>query len=107
MSATDATAGPHAAYHGPTPREYVQIAAALFVLTAGEISTYFVDFGPLGIPLLIVLMAIKFALVANFFMHLKYDSRMYTRLVFAGLTLAVSLYAVALVVIKFASAPSL
>jgi cytochrome c oxidase subunit IV len=106
MTATEAASG-HATHHGPTPREYVQIAAALFALTAAEISTYFVDFGPIGIPLLVILMAIKFVLVANFFMHLKFDSRLYTRLLYAGLTLALFLYAAALVIILFASAPSL
>lgn len=109
MSTTDATtATPEAddhAHHGPTPREYVQIAVVLAALTALEISTYLVDFGPLGIPLLIVLMVIKFVMVANLFMHLKFDNGLYTRLLYAGLGLALGLYTLTLVIIRLASAP--
>lgn len=96
----DATAaGTHEAGHDaghPTPRLYVQVAAALFVLTAMEFSTYFVEFDAATTPLLIVLMSIKFVLVAGFFMHLKYDTRLFTRLMSTGLVLAVVLYLVAL-----------
>lgn len=94
-------------HHGPTPREYVQIAVILAFLTALEVSTYFIEFGVLGVPLLVVLMAIKFVLVANFFMHLKFDNRLYTRLLYAGLGLAVVLYAITLVTMVFASAPTI
>jgi cytochrome c oxidase subunit IV len=95
------------AHHGPSPREYVQIAIVLAVLTAAEISTYLVDFGPLGIPLLIGLMAIKFVMVANFFMHLKFDNRVYTRLLYGGLGLAASLYAITLLVMFLGSATTI
>ncbi|WP_052665431.1 cytochrome C oxidase subunit IV family protein [Nitriliruptor alkaliphilus] len=110
MSATETTKDtehPSTAHHGPEPREYVRIALVLGVLTALEVSTYFVEFGRLGIPLLLVLMAIKFVMVANFFMHLKFDNRLYTRLLYSGLTLALSLYALTLVIMTFASAPTL
>jgi cytochrome c oxidase subunit 4 len=109
MSATETS--PHIdeyddAHQGPTPREYVQIALVLAALTAAEISTYFVDFGPLGIPLLIGLMVIKFTMVANFFMHLKFDNRTYTRLLYGGLGMAALLYSATLLIILFASAPA-
>jgi cytochrome c oxidase subunit IV len=109
MSTIEATDREHKdpTHHGPSPREYVRIAIVLAVLTALEVSTYFVDFGPLGIPLLIGLMFIKFAMVANFFMHLKFDNPLYTRLLYGGLSLALSLYAITLVVMLFASAPTL
>jgi cytochrome c oxidase subunit 4 len=80
----------------PTPKLYVQIAATLFVLTAMEFSTYFIDFGGATTPMLIVLMAIKFVLVAGFFMHLKYDTRLFSRLMGVGLGGAVVLYLIAL-----------
>jgi cytochrome c oxidase subunit IV len=110
VSATETTqdtepGGP--AHHGPTPSEYVQIALVLAALTALEVSTYYVDFGPLGIPMLVVLMIIKFVMVANFFMHLKFDNRLYTRLLYTGLFLALSLYTLTLVIMFLASAPSL
>jgi cytochrome c oxidase subunit 4 len=80
----------------PTPKLYVQVAAVLFVLTAMEFSTYFIEFGALTIPLLVVLMAIKFVMVAGFFMHLKYDTRLFTRLMATGLIGALGLYFIAL-----------
>lgn len=110
MSATETTgqaAAPEdAGHHGPTPREYVNTALVLAALTALEISTYLVDFGPLGIPLLVVLMIIKFAMIANLFMHLKFDNRLYNRMLYGGLGLAVVLYAVTLIVMNFDSAPT-
>jgi cytochrome c oxidase subunit IV len=104
MSTTETATEVHE-HHGPTPRDYVRIALVLAVLTALEISTYYVDFGPLGIPMLLVLMAIKFVMVANLFMHLKFDNRMYTRMLYGGLGLALGLYTLTLTVMLIASAP--
>ncbi len=104
MSTTETAAEAHVDHH-PTPRDYVRIALVLAVLTALEISTYYVDFGPLGIPMLIVLMTIKFVMVANLFMHLKFDNRMYTRMLYGGLGLALGLYALTLTIMLIASAP--
>ena len=94
------------AYH-PTAQDYVRIATILAVLTAMEVSTYFVDFGPLGIPLLIVLMIIKFVLVAGWFMHLKFDSRNFARLMYGGLFAALVLYGGTLVLFAFLHFPQL
>jgi cytochrome c oxidase subunit IV len=91
--------------HHPTPRDYVNIAIILAVLTAMEVSTYFLDFGAIGVPLLIVLMIIKFLLVAGWFMHLRFDTKLFSRLLYAGLTLAVAVYAITLVVFVFDQAP--
>lgn len=91
------TAHGHGAH--PTPRLYVKIAATLFVLTAMEFSTYFIDFAAMHVPLLVILMTIKFVLVAGFFMHLKFDTRLFTRLMGAGLALAGGLYLVTLLVL--------
>jgi len=82
--------------HHPTPRLYVEIALTLGVLTAMEVSTFVIDFAWGALPLLIVLMSIKFALVGGFFMHLKFDIRFYTRIVATGLFLAIGLYAIVL-----------
>jgi cytochrome c oxidase subunit IV len=71
---------------------YVTIFGVLFALTALEVSTYFVDFGPLHLPTLLVLMVIKFATVVLFFMHLKFDHRLFTWVFGAGLVLAVAVY---------------
>ncbi len=85
--------------HHPTPRDYVRIALILAVLTALEVSTYFFEFGPLGIPVLIVLMIVKFLMVAGFFMHLRFDVPLYTKLLYTGLFFALVLYAITLAVL--------
>lgn len=84
--------------HHPTPKDYVQVFGVLFVLTAMEVAASFIDVGPLFLPLLITLMVIKFALVAGWFMHLKYDIATYTQFMVGGLLLALSLYGVVLLV---------
>jgi cytochrome c oxidase subunit IV len=90
--------------HHPTPRQYVNIAVVLAVLTALEVSTYFLDFGVIAIPLLVILMVVKFLYVAGWFMHLKFDSRVFGRMMYTGLFLALGLYALAIIVILFDSA---
>ena len=46
-------------------------------------------------------MAVKFLLVVLFFMHLKFDAKIFGRLFWAGFFLAVSVYAAALTTFKF------
>lgn len=85
--------------HHPTPKRYVQIAIVLAVLTAMEISASYVALPHwVFLTTLIVLMLIKFALVAGWFMHLKYDTRLYTRLMMTGLIGASLLYGVVLLI---------
>jgi cytochrome c oxidase subunit 4 len=60
-------------------RFYVVIALILAVLTAMEVMVFYVEaLSPVLLPILLVLMAVKFALVAMFFMHLRFDSRVLT-----------------------------
>lgn len=100
-TATERTDEHEATDHHPTPRDYVNIAIILFVLTALEVSTYFVDFGAIGLPLLIVLMILKFLLVAGWFMHLRFDTKVFSRFMYGGLILALALYAITLVLFVF------
>ena len=83
-----APAQEHADHH-PTPGTYAKIGLVLFVLTALEVGLYEFTYGdhagPLGheiqpffIPLLLALSAIKFALVAMYYMHLKNDSKLFS-----------------------------
>ena len=76
----------------PSDWKYIQIAIILAILTAAEVATYYVDTGPLEIPILITLMVIKFTLVVMWFMHLKFDSPLFTRTFVAGLGMAVVVY---------------
>jgi cytochrome c oxidase subunit 4 len=89
--------GEHAGHH-PTPAEYVRIALILAVLTALEVSTYYFEFGRAAIPLLIVLMVIKFIMVASFFMHLRYDTKLFGRFMYTGLGFAIVLYTATLLI---------
>jgi cytochrome c oxidase subunit IV len=80
----------------PGPREYVKIAVALAIVTLLEVAIYYVDFlRPALVPLLLIFSAIKFALVVLWFMHLRFDSRLFMRLFVTGVILAVSLFAIA------------
>ena len=70
-------------------------------LTALETSTYWVDFGPLFMPALLIMMTIKFFMVVLLFMHLKFDNRLFGVLFYAGLFLAVFVYIAALATFRF------
>lgn len=63
----------------PGAATYVIIAAFLVVLTAMEVTVFYLHaLRPVLVPVLIVLAAAKFALVAMFYMHLRYDSWLLT-----------------------------
>lgn len=85
--------------HHPTPRQYVQVAVILAVFTAMEIGASYVALPQwVFLSTLIILMLLKFALVAAWFMHLRFDTKLYRRLMLTGLIGAVSLYAVVLLI---------
>jgi len=87
--------------HGPTDRQYLVIALILAVITAGEVALTYIDVGPIFIPTLLVLMAVKFLIVVSYFMHLKFDNRIFSFLFYAGLLLAVTVYVAALFTFRF------
>ena len=61
-------------------RTYWIIGAYLFVLTALEIAAFYIEdsLGELATPVILSLSAAKFILVVMFYMHLKYDSKVFT-----------------------------
>jgi cytochrome c oxidase subunit 4 len=93
--------------HGPTDRQYFNIFFILVGLTALEVSTYWWEdwFGEsahkVAVPLLFLLMIIKFFLVALFFMHLKWDPAILKRTFYAGMVIAIAVYVVALSAMNF------
>jgi cytochrome c oxidase subunit 4 len=99
---TTATATDHVEAHDEhddhmTDWKYVQVAALLGVLTGIEVFTYFesvLDWGKALVPVLLVLMVTKFYVVAAYFMHLKFDSRFFSRAFAGGLVLAMGVYAI-------------
>jgi cytochrome c oxidase subunit 4 len=75
--------------HHPGPAVYLIVAVVLIVLTAMEIGVFYAPFLQVWlVPLLIVLAVLKFILVAAFYMHLKYDSSVFTTLFAFPLLLA-------------------
>ncbi|MSO15259.1 MAG: cytochrome C oxidase subunit IV [Acidimicrobium sp.] len=80
---------------------YVKIAIILALITGLEVSTYYVDFGPLFMPSLIIMMVVKFVMVVSYFMHLKFDSKIFSFLFYVGLGLALFVYITALATFKF------
>jgi cytochrome c oxidase subunit 4 len=83
---------------------YIKVAVVLAVMTAIETSTYWWDFGPFFMPVLLIFMTLKFFTVVSLFMHLKYDNRLFALLFYTGLFLAIGVYVAALATFKlFAS----
>ena len=74
----------------PNSRQYVWIALILGIVTAVEVGLYYTPLS--GLPLVSILMAlavVKFAMVAAYFMHLRFDSRLLRRVFLAGLAVFV------------------
>ena len=68
---------------------YWAIGAILTVITAVEVAIFYLDaMAPVLVPVLLVLSAAKFAIVVMFFMHLKFDSKVFSGVFLAGLFLA-------------------
>lgn len=83
-----AAAAAHEPDH-PSAGVYVKIGIVLFVLTTLEVGLYEFTYGdhggaaghsiePFFVPLLLLLSAVKFALVAMYYMHLKQDHRLFS-----------------------------
>jgi len=70
---------------------YLAIAAILTVITLAEFGVVYVAaLKGAVIPILIILSAAKFWMVAAFFMHLKYDARLFTVFFVTGILLAIA-----------------
>jgi cytochrome c oxidase subunit 4 len=83
----------------PGPRQYVMVAAVLAVATAMEVAWYYLSVPhALFVGLLLVLAVLKFALVALWFMHLRFDNKIFKRLFLMGLLLALSVYLIVLTI---------
>tara|TARA_B100000809_G_scaffold178937_1_gene176571 strand:- start:129 stop:452 length:324 start_codon:yes stop_codon:yes gene_type:complete len=99
---TENVATQDAAPEHPTDARYIRVAIVLGVVTALEVATYFVDIpGVVVIPVLLAMMVFKFFYVAAWFMHLRFDSPMFTKFFVAGLALATLVYGVLLTVFEF------
>ena len=63
----------------PGAKEYLAIAMVLVVLTAIEVAVFYIpSLKSILVPTLLTLSTVKFALVAMFYMHLKFDHRLFS-----------------------------
>ena len=97
---------PHAGHddqHHWSDLKYVKLALALAVITALEVALSYTkdDFGSFFLPLLLIMMAVKFFAVVFYFMHLKFDNRLFGLLFYSGLFLAIGVYCAALLTFHF------
>jgi cytochrome c oxidase subunit 4 len=83
------TTASHQEHAHPSAGVYAKVGLVLFVLTALEVGLYEVTYGknagasasaiqPFFVPVLLILSAAKFALVAMYYMHLKQDSKLFS-----------------------------
>lgn len=81
----------------PSPREYAGIGLALAVVTAVEVVVYYLNaLEDVLLPTLLVLSATKFSVVALWFMHLRFDSPLFSGLFLGGLMTVVALFIIVL-----------
>lgn len=74
------------------PRTYVVIGGFLLILTIMEVMVFYIDaLKPVLIPVLVFLALAKFALVALFYMHLRFDHVWFAYLFVAPFVIATAL----------------
>lgn len=74
-------------------RTYVTVAIILAIITMAEVVIWYLpSFRPLLVPALIVLSLAKFLAVVGFFMHLKYDHRIFRFMFASGLVVTLGVY---------------
>src|SRR5687767_12177809 len=84
---------PDHAHEHPTWKQYKWVALILTVITALEVWAYYIPTlvaSPFFVPLLLIMSAAKFIIVVMFYMHLKYDHRLFKALFTGPLIIAMS-----------------
>jgi cytochrome c oxidase subunit 4 len=90
----DPTAPDHA---HPSEWEYIKVAIFLAVVTAAEVGVYYVEqLEDFLVPILLAFAVVKFVMVVLWFMHLRFDSRIFRRLFAIGILLALFCYLIVL-----------
>jgi cytochrome c oxidase subunit IV len=81
----------------PGVGQYVEIGIILAVMTLIEViifETFDSIGGAIAIPALIVLTILKFLLVVMWFMHLRFDHKMFRRFFYVGIILSLIVYGI-------------
>ena len=74
----------------PTPAKYAGIALVLLLITIVEVwALYIEQLKSVLVPFLLVLSITKFIMVVMFYMHLKFDNRLFTWMFASCMTLAI------------------
>jgi cytochrome c oxidase subunit 4 len=90
----------------PQAVEYIRIATVLGVITAVEVAVYYIQaLRPVLVPILLVLSATKFALVVMFYMHLKFDHRLFSGMFLFGLTTGAFIIVAFILLFQFLRVP--
>jgi cytochrome c oxidase subunit 4 len=77
----------------PSELEYIKIAAILALITGAEVAIYYVkSLKGILVPALILFSLVKFTMVVLWFMHLRFDSRLFRRLFVTGVCLALFVF---------------
>jgi cytochrome c oxidase subunit 4 len=93
--------------HHPDPKQYVIVAVVLAVVTAAEVAIYYVSaLEDFLVPMLIGFSLIKFILVVMWFMHLRFDSKLFRRLFVTGIVLALAIFTIVLVFFSTQGGPA-
>jgi cytochrome c oxidase subunit 4 len=93
-TAHDTHGGAHVVEHThPDWRTYRWVALILTLITVGEVWIYYIPSfvaTRLFVPTLLILSAAKFAIVVLFYMHLKYDAKLFRGLFTGPLAIAIT-----------------
>ena len=75
----------------PTWKQYKWVALILTLITVIEVWVYYTPFAKssLFVPALLIMSAVKFTIVVMFYMHLKYDHKLFRALFTGPLIIAV------------------
>lgn len=100
MSQQTVSADAHSGH--PTPATYFKVAMILSAITAAEVGIFYATWLGYGIiPVLAIMSTAKFILVGMFYMHLKYDHRLFSGLFVTGLLLATAVIFALLTLFRF------
>ena len=76
-----------------TNQTYVRIAIILAIITLVEVVIYYIPtIRFVLVPALLILSLAKFLMVVGYFMHLKFDSRLYRFMFASGLIITLGVY---------------
>ena len=81
----------HEVHEHPDWKQYKWVALILFVITIIEVWAYYIPAfvaSSAFVPILLVMSAVKFAIVVAYYMHLKYDNRLFVALFVGPLFIA-------------------